>query len=274
VRDQAAELRRLMSGPPRWPAHAPSSAAAFVIGSGKGGVGKSALSVLLAAALARQGHRVLLFDGCQNQGNLHVLLGVRPAAKLELLLAGEVEPAQLLVPVAGRLWLLPGDSGAESLYGLTAVDRARLHHRLSTLYDRFDAVVIDSGPGIESVVRATMRASRLVVVTVPEPAALGDSYALIKIATHQVPSLAVNVLVNRVSSEEEGRAAFECLELAAQRFLRREIAYLGAVPEDDALRQRVRRPGGLLAGIPDAVATIAERLPVPVAAGPERTEHA
>jgi flagellar biosynthesis protein FlhG len=255
MRDQAAMLR---AAAPARDGGAGEAAGAIVVGSGKGGVGKSTLSVLIAASLARAGHRTLLVDGAQNMGNLHILLGVRPATPLAALHAGEAEPGELVMPVAERLALLPGDSGAESLYALGAIDRARLHHRLSTVFDAFDRVVVDGGPGLESVVRAAgIRASRLVVLTAPEPAALADAYALLKIVNLQLPAVPLEVMVNRVSADEEGQAVFERLNLAADRFLRRTLAYLGCVREDEAMRMGSRRPGALLemehAGI-DAIA--------------------
>ncbi len=266
--DQAAALRALAPRPARRPCPARAGAETLVVGSGKGGVGKSVLSALLATALARAGRRVLLVDGSQNQGNLHILLGVRPAVRLESVLAGEAEMRDLPVEVGGGLWLAPADSGTESLHALGSVDRARLHHRLSALYDAFDTVIVDGGPGIDNVVRiASIRASRLVVVTVPEPAALSDAYALIKIVNLQVPSLPVDVLVNRVLGEDEALASYERLRLAAARFLGRDLHYLGAVPEDEALRAVVRRPGALLAAAPAAVEQVALRLAGRGAAG-------
>ncbi len=259
--DQAAALRSLAVPSPRHPQPASPGAEVFVVGSGKGGVGKSVLSVLFATALVRNGRRVLLVDGCQNQGNLHILLGVRPAGRLEDLLTGDADLEQLPVAVSPGLWLLPSDSGAESLYALSRVDRARLHHQLSSLYEGFDAVVVDGGPGIDNVVRvASMNANRLVVVTVPEPTALSDAYALIKIVSLQIPALPVSVLVNRTQSGEEGLAAFERLSLAASRFLGRELDYLGALPEDDVLRADIRRPGALLAAAPREVDDAITRL--------------
>jgi flagellar biosynthesis protein FlhG len=163
---------------------------------------------------------------------------------------------------------MPADSGAERLHALGPVDRARLHLRLSGLYDGFEAVVVDSGPGIESAVRvATMRAGRLAVVAVPEPASLSDAYALMKLVHLQLPQLPLEVLVNRVSDPGEGPATFERLSLAARRFLGRELAYLGAVPEDAWLRDAVRHPGRLLAGGSEAVQSVVSG----IAAGWART---
>ncbi|MFN8588900.1 MAG: AAA family ATPase [Burkholderiaceae bacterium] len=232
-----------------------------VFGSGKGGVGKSTLAVLVAAALARRGRRTLLLDGAQNTGNLHILLGVRPPRSLRALLTGEATPGELVLPLAPHLSLLPADSGAEHLYGLTAVDRARLHHRLSTVYDGFDHVIVDGGPGLESAVRAAgIRATRLVAVATPEPAALADVYALLKITSLQLPSVPLEVMVNGVLADEEGQAVFDRLSLAAQRFLQRELAWAGCLAEDEGLRRCARNPGALLGERREATDAIARRL--------------
>jgi flagellar biosynthesis protein FlhG len=259
--DQAAGLRRAAAGAPRGDAPPPSGTDVTVVGSGKGGTGKSMLTVLLAAACARRGERVLAFDAAQNTGNLHVLLGVRPLASAEALLAGELTPEALLVPVREGLTVLPSDSGDDLVYGLTAVDRARLHYRLSGLFDAFDRVIVDAPPGLEAVVRAaTIRASRLAVVATPEPAALTDAYALIKIVHLQVPSLPVDVIVNRALDAAEARAAHERLDLAARRFLHRGLGWLGTVSEDAALGRAVRQPGALLDLRHDEIEALADAL--------------
>lgn len=235
--------------------------AVIVVGSGKGGVGKSVLSVMLAWTAAARGRRVLLVDGDENLANLHLLLGIRPAARHDAVLYGAVAPPDLLRPIAENLWLLPGDSGAETLQALGAVDRARLSHQLSTVYDEFDLVIVDAGAGIDSVVRAaSLRASRLVVVTMPEPAALADAYALMKLVHLQLPTLPLDLLVNRCESAEEGRAVFDRLASACERFLRRGVRFLGAVPEDEAVRQAVRDPARCLARLAasDAARTLRE----------------
>jgi flagellar biosynthesis protein FlhG len=271
VNDQAAQLRAMMAGMRREPVP-PAGPPTIVIGSGKGGVGKSVVSALLAQRLASEGRRVLLVDGSQNLGNQHVLFGVHRGATLEHLLTDAVSPRDLLVSVNENLWLLPADSGAESLQGLGGLDRARLHHRLSILYNDFEVVIVDSGAGIDSVMRVcTMGATRLILVTLPEPAALTDAYATLKIVHAQLKELPVDVLINRVEDTREGPQAFERLATAAERFLHRPVRYLGAIWEDDEIRRAVRAPGRVATGLgpgpnSDLLTTVLERLEVPAPA--------
>lgn len=227
----------------------------LVIASGKGGVGKSVLSVMLGAALASEGHRVLLFDADHNLGNLHVVLGVQPVARREAVLQGAAEPADLVQTIAPNLYLLAGDSGSEAYDALDPLGRARLAYRMSTLYDRFDIVIADAGAGLESVAGdAAMRGTRLVLVTVPEPAALTDAYAVLKLMHQRRPELPVDVIVNRALDAEDGHAAFAKLAAASERFLRRGVRFLGAVPEDETVRRAVRAPQRLLALLADGSA--------------------
>jgi flagellar biosynthesis protein FlhG len=210
--------------------------AAVVLASGKGGVGKSVLTVTLGSVLADFGQKVLLLDGSQNLGNLHILLGCSKFRRLDALLAGEVAPEDLLNHVSDNLWLLPGDSGGEAVYSLNSIDRARLHYSLSNLYQGFDSVVVDSGPSIEDVVRlCTIRASGLVIVTIAEPTALADAYAVIKIVNSRVPRLSIGVLVNQVIDDAAGRAAFDRLAHACVRFLNLQLRYIGSIPNDPEL---------------------------------------
>ncbi len=216
----------------------------LVVGSAKGGVGASALTVMCGVKLAQQGRRVLLLDGSQNLGNLHVLLNVSPRGSLHGVLTGAAQPQSLVQSVTNNLWLLPADSGDEAMYALNATDRARLHYQLSTLYDGFDVVIVDAGPGLESVVRASaMGASRLLVVLMSEPSAITNSYALIKIVDYQLPQLPIYVIANRTRDAAEGLDAFEQLAAQCAGALRRELGYLGCVPADANLHSTTRGSG-------------------------------
>ncbi|MES1259590.1 MAG: AAA family ATPase [Gemmatimonadota bacterium] len=244
--DQAASLRTRRrtavaaspdSGPP-----------VIVIGSGKGGVGKSLVATAFAATMAHAGLRTLLVDGDQNLGNLHVLAGVRPDRSLSDVAEGTIDPADVLIPLGDNLWLFPADSGAEMLFGLGGTDRARLQQRISGLYPDYDAVVVDAGAGLDSATRCvTIQATRLIVVTIPEATALTDAYALIKIVSRQQPELPIDVLVNRATTPCEADGAFDRLLEAAHRFLARDLGYLGAIPDDTAVRSDLRFPERLLA---------------------------
>ena len=237
-----------------------ASTRAIVVGGGKGGAGVSVLSVLLASAIARSGQRVLLLDATLNMGNLHVLLSRPPGYTLRAVLAGEAAPHELVIPAGERLWLLPAESGAEALHALTAMDRARLYVRLTALMDDYDVTVVDAGTGLDTVLRAALtRASRLVAVTTPDPAALADTYALIKMVSLEAPALPVDVLVNRVRDAAEGEAAWQRLEGAAARFLGRTLGWLGALPEDEQLLRAVRESRSLLE-LDDRVAPMARGL--------------
>jgi len=214
-----------------------------LVGSGKGGVGKSLLSILLAAEAANAGRRVLLFDADLNLGTLHVLLGLRPAARVDALLDSPIEPADLVCRVSRDLWLLPGTGGVERLHDMPALERARLELRLSAVFSSYDLVIVDSGSGLDGAIRsATISADRLIVVATPEPAALTGAYALMKVAHLKSPTIPIDVLVNRCQSDAEGVAAFDKLSTACSQFLDREIRHIGTIVEDASLTLAARDP--------------------------------
>jgi flagellar biosynthesis protein FlhG len=222
----------------------------IVVGSGKGGVGKSVVSVMLAAVAAERGREVLLLDGEQNLANLHVMLGVGVRGSIESVLAGRVRAEELVQPVVEHLWLLPSESGAEGLYALGARERARLHCRLVSLYRQYEVVIVDAGAGIEGVVRAaTLGADRILLVTAPEPTALMDAHALVKILSLQVPHLRIDVLVNRCACDDEGHGAFIRLAAASEQFLNRELHLAGILLEEPPIAAAVREPRRFLAGL-------------------------
>jgi flagellar biosynthesis protein FlhG len=163
--------------------------------------------------------------------------------------------------VAEHLWLLPSESGSEGLYALDALERARLHCRLVGLSRQYEVVIVDAGAGIEGVVRAAMLgADRILLVTAPEPTALMDAHALVKILSLQAPHVRIDVLVNRCAGEDEGHGAFLRLAAASEQFLSRRLHLAGILLEEPPIAAAVRDPRRFLPRLmkTDAAHTIRE----------------
>jgi len=245
-----------------------ASAPVWVIASGKGGVGKSAIAVLLAAEWSSRGVRTLLFDAVQNEGTLHLLLGRAPARRIDAVLLGDVAPATLVEPLDERLALLPAPADESLPPTISPLDRARVHLRLAGAFDGFGAVIVDAGPGRADALRAaTLRATGVAVVATPEPASLADAYATLKLAKLQAPHLSAGLIVNRATCAEEADEVHARLDLATRKFLGCPLARLGTVPESAAICRATRVPGGLRdlddATVRDAVRALADALGAP-----------
>lgn len=208
-----------------------------VFGAGKGGVGTSTLAGLTALGLARAGVSVLAVDADETVGSLHLLFGLPlESAGLGTLRGGRVQPEELVVEVAPGLSLLPGGAGGvEATLAIAAAERRVLLRRVAALYERFDAVVVDGGSRLDSVMGACAAgAGRLVAVTTRDRIAQASAYALLKVAQARFPSLPVQLAVNR-AAEAEARDAYELVDGAARTFTGRGVPFAASIPEDGAL---------------------------------------
>lgn len=220
---------------------------AIVVGSGKGGVGKSIVATILAHSLAQEGAKVLLVDGDDELANLHVMLLVTPPVPVSAVMDGEASAADMIVPVSDGLWLCPGSSGSNIVRQAGPLDRGRLFNRIVDCFVDYDIVVIDAGAGIESVLRTcSIGGTNLLVVTSPDPAALTDAFAVMKLVRHQVPGFPIEFAVNRTLSQGEGVDASNRIQFACRRFLHVECDLYGVIPEDIQLGAHVRRGQSVL----------------------------
>lgn len=230
-------------------------ARAIAVTSGKGGVGKSNLSVNLAVCLARRGLRVCLLDADLGMANADVLCGLSPDHTLEDVVRGERRLSEVVVAAPGGFSLIPGASGVGRLANLERSEQQRLVEQLGLLERTVDLVVVDTGAGVGTAVTSFVAAAAatLVVVT-PEPTSMTDAYGAIKVLAADLPHARPRLVVNQVASLAEARDVHARIDRVSRRYLGRGVAFAGAVPADPSLQAAVRRQRPLAVRSPDAPA--------------------
>ncbi|MGA1598945.1 MAG: MinD/ParA family protein [bacterium] len=249
--DQASSLRRIVhetSLPTR-------KARVLSVTSGKGGVGKTNVSINLACALAEKGRQVYLLDADLGLANIDVLLNLTPAYTIEHVLSGEKHLREIVVDGPSNIKVLPSSSGVVELADLGEEDQQRLIFMLEELEDSIDYLIIDTGAGISSgVLRFNVSADEVLLVATPDPSSLTDAYSTIKVMVNRYNVRSFNLIANSVSSQEEGRSVFERLQKVTRDFLQVELNYLGFIPRDTDLAKSVRMQKPLLEAFPQSPA--------------------
>jgi len=250
--DQASKLRRLVAQQ-----RGGKQAKVIAVASGKGGVGKTVLAVNLAICLASRGRRVILFDADLGLANADVLLNVEPVYTVSDVLAGRRSMRQVIIEAPGGIGLVSGGSGMAQFSDLSEFERARLVSALEELEVETDIIVVDCGAGISGNVLAFAGAAdATLVVTMPEPTALTDAYAFVKVMSQRYddawsPYLAVNM----ASSRREARAVYERINRVAWRFLKLALDDAGYILRDDTVCQAVRQRVPLVLHSPRSAAS-------------------
>ncbi|MFN0087981.1 MAG: MinD/ParA family protein [Blastocatellia bacterium] len=231
----------------------------LAVTSGKGGVGKSNLSVNVALELAALGRRVSLFDADLALANDDVLLGLNPRYHLGHFLAGKRTLNEVVIEVDEGLRLIPGGSGGEELANLTQVQTARIMEEIQAL--EADCMIIDTAAGIAENVTGVLRAAdEIIVITTPDPTSIVDSYAMIKALHQQAPSKPLSIVVNDVVGVGDADRIFAHLQTTATRFLNCRLAHLGTIPRDAELAEAVREQVPVVRYAPNSPASRALRL--------------
>ena len=224
----------------------------IAVTGGKGGVGKTNVSVNLAVSLAEMGKRTLLMDADLGLANVDVLLGLSPKFTLADLVAGRCQLEDVLLEGPEGLMVVPASSGFRHMAELTPAEHVGLIHVFSELQRALDVMVVDTAAGItDSVLTFCQAAQDTVVVVCDEPASITDAYALIKVLARERGLDRVHVIANMVRDPNEGRKLYEKLARVCERFLG-DVAlhYLGAVPQDDWLRRAVQRQQAVVKAYP------------------------
>lgn len=213
----------------------------LAVTSGKGGVGKTNIVANLGFTLSRLGKKVMILDADLGLGNLDVLLGIAPRWNISHVIRGERMLADILAEGPGRMQILPAASGIQELTRLNAEQKLQLFSDLDRLIDGVDLLLIDTAAGISSnVMDFSVMAQEIVVVVSPEPTAITDAYALMKVLSLKYAEKSCKLLVNLASSPREAREVFRQLELVTGRFLDIRVEYWGHILRDDRLARGVK----------------------------------
>jgi len=228
----------------------------IAVASGKGGVGKTWLSISLSQALARQGRRTLLFDGDLGLANVDVQLALMPRRDLGAVISGTVPMAEAVESYeAGHFDILAGRSGVASLASLPGSRLNQIRNDMLAMTRRYDNLVLDLGAGIDATVRHFAGpAGKLLVVTTDEPTALTDAYAFIKMTSQASPGTDLRIVVNMATSTQEGEKTYQTLYKACRNFLHIEPPLAGIIRRDPKVRESIRQQSALLTRYPNCEA--------------------
>lgn len=260
--DQADTLRELVRAqgvtdpppPPGRPKKSPIPIAratagrmnVMAVSSGKGGVGKTTISVNLSVALAQMGRRVVLLDADLGTANADVLCNLPPSRGLAHLVAGRADLEDVTVQAPGGFSLIHGASGLANMADLSHAAQEHVIQQLAQLEGQCDHLVIDTGAGVSRQVLQFAASARMVlVVTSPDPAAITDAYALIKTLRQAADeNLDFRLLVNTARDLDEARDVYQRIDTVSRRFLGQSLSFAGYLPLDPAVHhaQRQRRP--------------------------------
>ncbi|MFD2116811.1 MinD/ParA family protein [Paenibacillus yanchengensis] len=240
MNDQAASLRKLVEQ--QLHEENNKSTRVITVTSGKGGVGKSNFSLNFALSLQRLGKKVLLFDADIGMANIDVLMGQSSPYNLYHLLTREKTIQEIIATGPENLHYINGGSGVKDLLQLSPKQLDIFTYEMSQLHGLYDIILFDTGAGLSNETARFVSASdETIVVTSPEPTAITDAYALIKMLTSMRIKATFRLVVNRALDDREGERTMEKLQKVAAQFLQLEIPSLGIVPDDSFVSKAVRR---------------------------------
>lgn len=231
-------------------------AKAIAVTSGKGGVGKSNLAINLAVSLSRLGRKVCLLDADLGLANIDVLCNLTPRLTLQHVVTGRCRLPEVMLLAPGGFRLIPGASGVAGMADLNGRQRGRVLQQLVALERVADIIIIDCAAGISANVLAFAAASHLALVTTtPEPTAVTDAYGMVKSLLRRAPQARVELVVNMAASAEEAAGVYQRMNRVTESFLKRSIAFGGAIPLDPAVGLAVRHRLPFSLYDPDGAAT-------------------
>ncbi len=228
------------------------------VASGKGGVGKTNVSINLAVAQAQLGRRVILLDADLGLANVDVLLNLKVRNTLEDVLEGRCELAEVLLEGPAGVRIVPATSGVQKMATLSSLESGNLVRAFSSLEDETDLMVVDVAAGIHSSVTTFATAAHDVIVVVcDEPGSIADAYALIKVLVQNHNVRRFRVLANMVRNANHGRIVFRKISRVAERYMDVVLRYAGHIPHDGFLQRALLRRESVMTAFPEVGSSLA-----------------
>lgn len=253
--DQAEKLRHLIRQHQiNGPIH---TSRVITVTSGKGGVGKSSISVNLAIALSRLGKRVVILDADFGLANVEIMLGTRPLFNLADLMFKGKSLADIITNGPENIGFISGGSGIQELTNLTRDQIIYLINKLAELDEVADIVIIDTGAGItDTVIEFVAASSEVLLVTTPEPTSITDAYALLKTLSKNENfagnDTVIRMIANRITPDENAKDIYEKLRVVSSKFLNLQLDYLGYIPMDYSVSKAVIRQNPVISAYPNS----------------------
>ncbi|KTD78385.1 MinD/ParA family protein [Legionella waltersii] len=251
IKDQAAGLRNLNRTKP---------VKVIAVTAGKGGVGKSNVSVNLAVALSQLNKSVMLLDADLGLANVDIMLGLHTKYNLSHVIQGQCHLSDIILHGPSNIRVIPASSGTEFMTQLTPTEHAGIIDAFNELTDDLDYMIIDTAAGIsETVLSFTRSSQELIVVVCDEPTSLTDAYALIKVMSKRYEWTHFHILVNMVRNLKDGRELFNKLFRVSEQFLDVQLNYLGTIPFDEHIHKAVKQQKPVLLSYPESPSSHALR---------------
>jgi flagellar biosynthesis protein FlhG len=210
--------------------------------SGKGGVGKTAVAANVAIVLARLGKKVLIIDADLGLANIDVVFNLAPQYNLNHFFAGEKSLQEIVIEGPEGIHILPAGSGIQSVTQLSSDQKLRFLDAMDDFHGDFDIIIIDTEAGIsENVTYFNVAAQEILVVTTPDPTAITDAYAIMKLLSTKYHERRFNLIVNSVADQDEALDVYKKLTLVSNRYLDISIDYLGCIPYDKRMREAISK---------------------------------
>ena len=226
------------------------------IASGKGGVGKTTVSVNLAVMLASMGKKVMVFDADLGLANAQLAMGCRTPYNFSHVLSGEKTVNEIIIEGPMGVKLVPGASGIQHMASLSQVETAGIIQAFSDIEEDLDYFIVDLAAGLSDTVMTFLRACQhRFIVLKNEPSSIADAYGTIKVMIQDYQLNNIGLIPNGVFSQDEGERLYGSINSVIQNFLGSRVDYLHSITQDEMVLRAIKASQPLVNFAPSSIAS-------------------